>query len=104
MRPNFLTLSSRVTHCTLESSSSMKLAMSFRAFLVVVGTFWGHRQRAHTKRPSQLVATHVGSTHVVGGGQGAVRPSDRASGFLQSLKGLGRCHFVNKMPVCQGNR
>lgn len=39
---------------------------------------------------------------MVGGGQSAIRPANLAPGLLQSLKGLGRCHFVNKMPVCQG--
>lgn len=38
--PKSLTFSSRVTHCVRESSSWMKLAMSLRAFLEVVGTFW----------------------------------------------------------------
>jgi hypothetical protein len=38
--PNFLTFSSRVTHWVRESSSWMKLAMSLRDFLEVVGTFW----------------------------------------------------------------
>lgn len=50
------------------------------------------------------MAMWVGSTHVVGGGQGAVRPADLAPGILQPLKGLRRCHLVDKMPVCQGER
>jgi Ni,Fe-hydrogenase I small subunit len=46
----------------------------------------------------------VGSTYVVGGCQSAVRPADLAPGFLQTLKGLGRGHFVHKVPVCPGIR
>lgn len=50
------------------------------------------------------MATQSGSTNVVGGGQGAVRPADLAPGVLKPLKGLRRCHLVDKMPVCQGER
>lgn len=48
------------------------------------------------------MATQAGSTHVVGGGQSAVRPADLAPGILQPLKGLRGGDFVDKMPVCQG--
>lgn len=97
MIPKSLTFCSSVTHCILESSSSMKLAMSFRVFLEVVGTFWADGQ------PMKIYAkdtTASGSTHVVSSCEGTVRPANLSRCILEALEGLGRCDLVDKMAVC----
>jgi len=81
--PKSLTFSSSVTHWVRESSSLMKDAMSLRAFLVVVGTFFEASQHVFDNwRPIG------GQAYMIGCRKGAVWSPDLAAGVLQAFKSL----------------
>lgn len=79
MRLKSFTFFSKVTHCVRESASLIKLAISPMFAREVVGTFYKPYHLLEKRFPS-IPVCNWRETHMVSSCQGAVWPSNFASG------------------------